>query len=80
MSFNENGDLTESENQLHKLSEERNRSYLNFAGKICKGVKMPVQWVENANFFVDFLSLGRFVRKEGEFEWRDLIELHLMVY
>ena len=68
MFFNENEDLTESKNQLHKLSEERIRSYLNFAGKACKGVKMPVQWVENANFFVNFLSVGRFAGKEGDFE------------
>ena len=46
----------------------------------CKDVKMPVQWVELWNFFVNFPSVGRIAGKEGDFEWIGLIELHLMVY
>ena len=30
-----------------------------------EGVKMPIQWVENGNFFVNFLFLGRFARKKS---------------
>ena len=43
-------------------------SVLKLSRRPCKGVKMPIQWVELWNFFVNFPSVGRIAGKEGDFE------------